>query len=392
MKILKIEMKGLPNFTSALSLDFTARQRVSDNSKEQLFKLFSNSNTEIYNNKVISLIGINASGKTTILKAVSFAISLLNNEAINNIPSKDILKDMNADQIATVTLYFYNSSLFYKLETVIKKQINHTNDNERLVIVDEKLWSKNIKAIKTKKTLYEFKETDLKLQRDIKEQFLPDDVSIMIAENRKNNSSLLLRDMSVITNHNLLRVLGIFPQELLTFLDSSIEYLRGEVNEKNIDIRLKFWNKEEIIISNPHVLEKYLSSGTIKGLNIFMNAVLTFDAGGYLIVDEIENHFNQEIVATLVRFFIDKKVNRKGATLIFSTHYSELLDEFDRNDNIYIVRNKGGIMAENLSDILKRNDIKKSEAYNSGFLEGTVPQYESYIKLKKVLTSIRVED
>lgn len=29
--------------------------------------------------------------------------------------------------------------------------------------------------------------------------------------------------------------------------------------------------------------------------------------GGYLIVDEIENHFNKEIVSTLIRFFMDGK-------------------------------------------------------------------------------------
>lgn len=141
-------------------------------------------------------------------------------------------------------------------------------------------------------------------------------------------------------------------------------------------------------MNSPLELNKYLSSGTIKGLSVFMGAVFAFTAGGYLLVDELENHFNKEIVSTLIRFFMDKKINKKGATLIFSTHYSELLDEFDRNDEIYIIRNRGGITAENLSDILKRNDIKKSEIYDSDFLKGTVPAYESYIALKKVLVSL----
>ena len=61
-----------------------------------------------------------------------------------------------------------------------------------------------------------------------------------------------------------------------------------------------------------------------------------------------------------------------------------MLDEFERNDSIYIVRNKGGIGVENLSSILKRNDIKKSEVYDSGYLVGTVPEYEAYMALKKV--------
>ena len=89
---------------------------------------------------------------------------------------------------------------------------------------------------------------------------------------------------------------------------------------------------------------------------------------------------------------MDKKVNPKGAMLIFSTHYSELLDEFERNDNIYIVRNINGISAENLSNILKRNDIKKSEAYQSGYLEGTVPMYDAYIELKDSLIATHKEE
>ena len=90
--------------------------------------------------------------------------------------------------------------------------------------------------------------------------------------------------------------------------------------------------------------------------------------------------------------FHDENVNKNGATLIYSTHYSELLDEYERNDCIYIVRNRGGIYAENLSLILKRNDIKKSEAYESGYLEGTVPVYEAYMALKKVLSSVKIEE
>mgnify|MGYP001659500263 CR=1 FL=1 len=42
--------------------------------------------------------------------------------------------------------------------------------------------------------------------------------------------------------------------------------------------------------------------------------------------------------------------------------------------------------------ILKRNDIKKSEAYQSGFLEGTVPMYDAYMALKTSLIRSHKED
>ena len=61
-------------------------------------------------------------------------------------------------------------------------------------------------------------------------------------------------------------------------------------------------------------------------------------------------------------FWRNSRLNKNGGTLIFTTHYPELLDEYDRKDGICIVRNRNGITAENLNYILKRNDIKKSDA------------------------------
>ena len=82
---------------------------------------------------------------------------------------------------------------------------------------------------------------------------------------------------------------------------------------------------------------------------------------------------------------MDSRLSKNGGTLFFTTHYPELLDEYDRNDEICIVRNRNGITVENLSSILKRNDIKKSDVYQSGVLQGTTPMYESYVKLKRNL-------
>ena len=113
----------------------------------------------------------------------------------------------------------------------------------------------------------------------------------------------------------------------------------------------------------------------------------TLKSGGYLLVDEIENHFNKEIVSTIIRFFMDDSLNKNGGVLIYTSHYPELLDEYDRNDCIYIMRNQKGITVDNLSSLLNRNDIKKSDLYQSDFFEGTAPKYDAYIKLKKKLSS-----
>ena len=392
MRLLKIFIQNMPRFKGDIDIDFITKQRVAEDDKEKLFNVFSNSKTSIYTNQTISFIGLNASGKTTILKAISFVINLLNNEALNNIKSKEILNDLSEGEKVKFISFFYNDNNIYKLETIIEKKINQVDNEEKLIITEERLWEKDANRVKTKKYIFDFNDTNIRIERNEKEQFLLNDVSVMIAINKEKQSNFPVRDMLMWTNHNMLNILGRFPKELLTFLDPSIEYFKCNVEKKSPDIRLKFYGSEEIILNRPSEIEKYLSSGTIKGINVFMNALLCFVEGGYLIVDELENHFNEEIVTTLVRFFMNPNVNKNGATLIYSTHYSELLDEYERNDCIYIVRNRGGIYAENLSLILKRNDIKKSEAYESGYLEGTVPVYEAYMALKKVLSSVKIEE
>ena len=63
------------------------------------------------------------------------------------------------------------------------------------------------------------------------------------------------------------------------------------------------------------------------------------------------------------------------------------LDEYDRNDSIYITRNKDGIELQSLTEKLNRNDIKRSDAYQSGLLEGTTPAYEAFMQLKNSISA-----
>lgn len=380
MKLLKVNVKGLELFDGDLNVDFLTRQRVRNENSEMLFKIAP----KMFQNNVHVFAGINASGKTTTLKALSFVIKMMNNEPVNSIESKSVLLGLKDEKI-TFEIFFYESEMIYKLESVLKLDDSIDNLDKKYRFASEKLWCKKSKSVKTKKAMFDFEGIMPMQERQGDEEFLPDDVSIIISLNKKNNSRIYFKDLVNWTNINLIHFLGGFPEELVKFLDPSIEYLKTDVDktEKEIEINLKFMGKPEIYLKSALELENYLSSGTIKGLNVFISAMIVLKDGGYLLLDELENHFNKEIANTLIRFFMNKKVNTKGAMIMFSTHYPELLDEFERNDNIHIVRNNGGIQVENLSNILLRNDIKKSEVYQSGYLDGTVPMYESFIALKK---------
>lgn len=381
MKLLRITADGLPLFKEKLDICFYAQQRVSEDQKRILYPLFSN----IYMNPANGFIGINASGKTSVLKVILLSLGILNNEPINHIETKDILGNA---QKTVLNIFFFSESKkeICRLETMITSRRTKT---EGIVysILSESLWSKRADEVITRKTLLDFDGKDPVILRSGQEDFLSDDVSIMIARNKKTGENMRVVNLLKFTNVNVLPFSDNIPAEVITYLDPTVESLRFDEKDQKSVIRLKFKGKEEIVMNNPMQLNNYLSSGTVKGMITFTLAQEVLQKGGYLVVDEVENHFNKEIVTTLMRFFMDCKLNKNGGSLIYTTHYPELLDEYDRNDSIYIIKNRNGITVENLSTILKRNDIKKSDAYQSGFLEGTTPMYDAYMRLKKSMVA-----
>ena len=378
MKILRITAQGLPLFKEDLDICFYAQQRVSEDDKNNLYNMIEN----YYLHSACAFIGINASGKTSVLKVVNLALSIIKNEPINHAETKSIL---GGAKKATICTCFYDKRKYVCcLETEITTK-KSKNGEYIYSIISERLWEKPIGSVRSKKYLTDFagmKPTAIRNQEEI---YLPDDVSFIIAHNKKVNDTAEVFSLLSYTNINVLPFTEDIPLEVIAFLDPTIEKLCFEQVEGKTFIHLKFKNEEEIVLNTAVDLEQYLSSGTIKGIITFSMVKEVLQSGGYLLVDEIENHFNKEIVTTLVRFFMDSRFNKNGGTLIFTTHYPELLDEYDRNDGIYIVRNCNGITVENLSYILTRNDIKRSYAYQSGFLEGTTPTYEAYIRLKESL-------
>ena len=380
MKILRITAQGLPLFKEDMDICFYTQQRVSEDDRNNLYNLIDN----YYLHSACAFIGINASGKTSVLKVINLALNIIKNEPINHVEAKTIL---GGSEKAAIRTYFYDKRKYICcLETVITAKKAKTGEYV-YSILSERLWEKPIAGVKSKKYLTDFDGIEPVDTRNSNEAYLSDDVSFIIAHNKKVNDTVEVFSLLSYTNVNVLPFTEDIPLEVITFLDPTIEKLCFEQAEGKTFIHLKFRDEDEIILNNAVDLEQYLSSGTIKGIITFSMVKEVLQSGGYLLVDEIENHFNKEIVTTLVRFFMDSRLNKNGGTLIFTTHYPELLDEYDRNDGICIVRNRNGITAENLSHILKRNDIKKSDAYQSGFLEGTTPAYEAYMRLKKSLAA-----
>ncbi len=378
MKILRIKFDNIGLFKKGLTIDFTAKDRVSN--KSQVIQI-SNS---IYIQKLIGLVGINASGKSMALKLLKMAMDiLLGHKSLDQIQiPRNIVK--NNTQIC---IDFFHGDKFYRMESVIGEMDAHTdNDETILYFKDEKIYSKNKSSAEAKKTLFDYSDKNVIYTRKQFEQqklsvLKPVD-SIVIAITK--NERVFYADMIQETNINLYRVKGKAQIDFINLFDDSIKSL--SLSEENLEVCFKS-NIEAFECANPLLGNEVLSSGTIKGGNLIYKANLVLKSGGYLLVDEIEIHMHKELVLTIMDFFNDAEVNKFGATLIFTTHYSEILDAMDRKDNIYVMIKQSDYTCEAVrySERIKRNDIKKSDIFISNYINGTAPSYESIEKVRKFI-------
>ena len=113
--------------------------------------------------------------------------------------------------------------------------------------------------------------------------------------------------------------------------------------------------------------------------------VASLKYGFDLIIDEVEDHFHKTLVENMLSLYKDKSVNRHNATLIFTTHYCEVLDLFNRQDNIWISKANGKVFLSNMYDgyDLRPELLKSKQFYKNAFQ--TSVNYEDLMKPKKEL-------
>jgi hypothetical protein len=379
MKVLYIKADGLPLYKEPFEVSFYGTQRREKKHVDSTCRLFGN----IFINCAEAFIGINASGKTTALKVISFVFCLLSGQPLNAPQVPKILADGSPAMIEVV---FFAAGKIYRLRSQIIRE-KAANGSSTIRIVSEELYQRADLSRINKNNLLDLKAMTLSRKRE-NEEYLSDDVSIMIALNRETRDEIHFIDQTALTDFNFyMPNWGTVSQEIISLLDPTIERIDILEDGEKPKIILKFYGQKEMTLYDYGDLNRYLSSGAIKGIGVFTDAVRALQQGGYFIIDEIEDHFNRELVAALLRLFLNKTTNPHGAVIIFTTHYPELLDELDRNDPVFITRNRKGLTVDNLASLLKRNDLKKSDVYEADFLGGTAPAYRAVQAMRRSVIS-----
>ena len=383
MKILRVEFENLAHFLDGKCVvDLVATDRVLDGNGLHTVE------NGIKTQNAIAFVGLNATGKTSVLRLLRAAMqSLLHKADINPLfSSSEMIHDGTILRIV-----FFHQDAYFLLESEIG--IREERGFRYAYYKDEWLYEKRKSRVRARKDLFNFKlDAEIVKVRseldDNVQSYLKDSISIAVSIAKDTDTCAL--DFLELNYVNLVSSVGSTPIEILNVFDESIEELVVELQGDDINCKVRFKDNAKVYeTKNMLALNQIISAGTIKGQGLLQKAIIALQKGGYLLVDELEAHLNKELVHVIIELFKSPQTNPNGACLIFSTHYAEILDFMDRKDNIYITRKRDGMLsATKYADDCRRNDIKKSDVILSNALKGTAPSYEKIQRMRDAICAI----
>ncbi len=373
MKLLKVSLQNSRILANDFSIDFINKTRIFEDDINTSVEMIKNG---IGTLNVNVIAGVNASGKTASLRLIEFVLEIFTEHAsLDNEAKINFLNDFYNNQELIFKVYWVDNQTIYYIESKIDKI-----DNNFIFIAEKISQRKLIKSI-AKSRIYDLSSFTHSINRnelDLENaKFLGKKRSISIIGNDNPKMQTFSNLTSIDFNVGSFNIDTEISKDVLRLLDPNVEYIKKVDDSKDM-YKLKFIDMIETEVSLIR-LNEILSSGTIKGYRLFSTMYYAFKYGGYLLVDEIENHMHMALVKLIINLFENRKINVKNAKLIFSTHYPELLDNVVRNDSINIVTSRSGkVVCNNIVNynIRNKSDISRKNLFESGKIE-SVPSYES---------------
>ena len=376
-------------------LEFGARNFFNFREGFQIsFRLNKNCPQEISQGKnvanVLCLKGANGSGKTNVIKALSF-ISYFSAHSFNEKPDKEI----------PFSPFFDNDdkepTSFYIEFAIDNEEYRYAFDLFKNHVALEEL----IK-IKTKETLFKRINGDsletAKEYEDLKKIKIRKNASIVSIANQYDISTIApvynflklfrcnvgqsgLLEIPPFNEQNLLWYYFVNPDKfefvknILKECDLGIDDIQIKKNEntstENIyDVKFIHKVKNEIKKKLPLA---YQSSGTKTLFQILVEYKNTLDHQSVLALDEFDNKLHPDILPKLVSLFENPESNPHNSQFIFSTHNEKIMDQLGKYRTVLVNKKENESFLYRLDEIggeLLRNDRKITPIYESGVIGG----------------------
>ena len=370
MKLLRMCATNYKNCCEDFTIDLVAKSKKSSEDKEYELQEIAE---DLYVFNTVAFVGKNASGKTSAIELLECCYSILSEFRL-----EDKYYALNHVKLEII---FYHEGFIYKYNTILK---TNPNLGRNVNFTEQHIYQKKY---------YKSKVKDIYLDDGFNEitnlTELPQDTSIVFFVLKKNvNRAMYFNSdgMGVDTYRMMFRAIKTYKisnevlMKIINIFDDNIQNLEM-LDEKRY--KLTFQGLEKQLTDSE--LFYMLSSGTTKGILQYVFVVAALENGFDLLIDEVENHFHKTLVENMISLFKDKTVNKKSATLIFTTHYCEVLDLFNRQDNIWIAKSKDKIQLDNMYETynIRPELLKSRQFYNNAF--DTSVNYNDLMALKKEL-------
>ena len=363
---------------------------------------------------VAAIYGANSSGKTNVIKALGwFRYIVRNNTKLNPdsfISQNPFMLDMQTKASPTVfEIQFLLDSAVYrygfeylptkivsewlyerKIEPNSKEHVLFLRQGEDFTISTKYFpEGKNKKELTTKNRL--FLSLVAQLNGEVSQKLISyfkccNTISGLEGEGYKQFSLKMLANKL----DGYAQAINLFKKLDLGFTELEVEEFKisDETKEKiatlqDVNLKKTLESREYDIYTTHHVYDKegkvvgqtrfnaeiFESNGTNKIISFSGPLFDTLLKGKVLFVDELDAKLHPMLTRAIVRLFMDKETNPKGAQLVFTTHDTHLLDkDYLRRDQVWFTE-KDATEASDLYSLLEfkeRNDRNFEKDYIEG--------------------------
>lgn len=381
LKLLNIRVNGYKLLEENFTFDFLTRTKVLEYDLEkEIFKI----DTLLYSFRTLAVVGGNSSGKSTVLSLILKTIDFLSSGRWSYVEN-----EFKEDKIGLSISFYLDGNIYFYSVNLLKNNSDEGRNRLYALIDNESLFMKKYVKAKGKKNLENIDDvadvTSLYLQNSLKDTSA---IINLVKENIlvdafTNNNVIAFNE--VLLSNSFYKILDNSNKELassiIKLLDDSIEYIKSDSSDY---VKFKRYNENEQILKKIELIS-ILSSGTFRGIELYLRAIKAIKLGKVFIVDEIENCFQKNVVLNLIFLFNDERINKNNAQLIFSTHYTEILDILNRQDSINIThKNNGRINIKNLKEYDIRVELSKSKQFDNNTFNTSI-NYQQLMEVRRNL-------
>ena len=356
--------------------------------------------------KVVSIFGANASGKTTVLRALGFLKWFLT-DSFNQPPTQNLPLMPFADTESHVgvsrfevefdgefiednkpCIYRFSLELTHSLgyKSPLKQRLSPIVESESLYFAPEgkfrRLFHREREQIK------DSPEFRVKL-KDYPPQTFRENASViptLVQYNHAISKAFTSVLNTVFTNVSILQKCDPDLNDVIDIYMSDNEVFK----ELNSNIRMLDLGIEKVVISTNHnnvpmplfkhsglnseLIFGLESHGTQKFFKLFPLISYTLETGGLLVLDEIDNDIHPALMPEIIGWFHDERTNPHNAQLFMACHNASLLEHLEKEEIYFTEKTpEGRTQVYGLKDITGVRRVDNFYKKYLGGLLGAVP-------------------